>query len=147
MTSSEGVKSPQPVSKIVVVEASSARRKAAPAHGSWTRPNKPSRRDYDQDACDLIDEDDEALEWVGWHRRCSQGDLPRWMLAGRLELERRLAPRQHELKPAEHHECVPARGVGVRKATKLTESEPVAVADAGLPGRRVGLRVKRAGDV
>ena len=76
-----------------------------------------------------------------------QGDLPRRMLAGRLEIERRLAPRQHELKSAEHHECVAARGVGVGEATKRAESEPVAVADAGLPGRRVGLRVERAGDV
>jgi hypothetical protein len=33
------------------------------------------------------------------------------------------------------------------KATKLAEGELVAVADAGLPRRRVGLRVKRPGDV
>ena len=64
--------------------------KEAPAHAPWSRPHEPCGGDHHQNSRDLIHEDDEALERVGRHLRCDQSDLPRWAVAGRLQIERRL---------------------------------------------------------
>jgi len=77
MTSSDGVKFSHLVSKIVVVEARSG-------------PHEPCGGDHHQNSSDLIHQYDESLERVGRHLRRDQSDLPRWAVAGRLQIERRL---------------------------------------------------------
>ena len=64
--------------------------KEAPAHASRSGPHEPCGGDHHQNSSDLIHQYDESLERVGRHLRRDQSDLPRWAVAGRLQIERRL---------------------------------------------------------